>query len=153
MSLAPTVFEPFTDDAIFALLTINPPDGSDPLRVVNNNENVVSNGNTFYPYPFTIVLPADTGERQPQVQLQIGNVDQQITTLIREMIEPPTVMLELVVSSSPNTVERRIDFMRLRDVTYDAFTVQGVLQPINILTERFPNEEYLPSTFPDLFYS
>lgn len=138
--------------AWFVLLTIQPADDDPPLRFVNNLEPVQSRGNTFEAFPFAIVLPEDTDDGQPTVKLQIDNVDQQLTEVIRELLEPPTVLLEIVLSNHPDEVERSISNLILRDVTYDAFTITGTLQTHDVLSAKFPPEQYVPTIYPDLFY-
>ncbi len=46
-----------TDEVFLALLTIAHADISPSIRVVNNTENITSNGNLFTAFPFDIQLP------------------------------------------------------------------------------------------------
>jgi hypothetical protein len=140
-----------TEIAFLYLLTISEADGSNPLYLVNNTENVYSNGKTFVPYPFNLVLGADDGERLPTVTITIDNVSGELTEYIRGMAEPPQIMVELVTTADPNIIEKRLDFLRLRTVTYDALTVSGQLENVNVLTGRFPESSYSPVEFPALY--
>ncbi|SCK48975.1 protein of unknown function [Variovorax sp. HW608] len=132
------------------LLTITQT-GLDPLRVVNNNEAVVSRGYSFAPFPFTVVLPPDDSEALPKVTLSLVNVDASIIEYIRSQLTPPAITIELVTSAYPDTVEVALDFLKLTTVTYDAITIQGSLDVDNFLAQRFPAEAYLPPQFPGLF--
>lgn len=152
MALTPAIYEPSTNEAFLFLLTISPADGSTPIRVVNDNVDLVSRGDTFIGYPFDITLPPDTGDRKHQLTLQIDNVDQQIVNAVRALEDPPTVKLELVLSGSPNTVEKTVDFLRLDSAEYDAMTVTAQLRPENMLARQFPSETYNPVEWRDLFY-
>ena len=139
------------NDALLFLLTITPKN-SPPLHFVNNNEAVISRGVTYMAYPFSLVLPTEDGEKITSLSLTIDNVDQSIITAIRETLEPPLVKVELIVSSFPDVVEKTIDFLILRNVSYDALSITGILESYNILARKFPYERYDPTRFPDLFY-
>ena len=151
MALEPVVNASATDEAFLFLLTITDSSG-DVLRVVNNNEEVISRGNTFIAYPFSIILANDDGNTLPVLQLTIDNVDQMIVEGIRESLQPPMFLLELVLSSDPDTVEKSISQLRLGNIKYDALSVTGILTPMNTLTRRFPAESYTPVNYPGLFY-
>lgn len=138
-----------SDVAWLTLLTFSIP-GEDPLRVVNNTENVISRGKTFLPCGFEIILPADDGEAVPLVKLTIPNADRSITEWIRGFEIAPNLMMEIVLSNRPDVVERSIDWMRLVDVTYDALQITGTLAVENVLSAGFPCENYSPTHFPGL---
>lgn len=150
MPLTPFVNQSSTNEAIFVLLTFTSPTGV--IRVVNNNEDITSRGNVFTAYPFNIVLDTDDGESQPEISLAIDNVDLMLITAIRGLLEPPTIKLELILSSTPDIVEKTIDYLHLDSVQYDAMTIQAKMRPINILQRKFPSSSYTASRFMDLFY-
>jgi Domain of unknown function (DUF1833) len=150
MALVPAIYQSSTDQAFFTLLTFQPADNSAPIRFVNNLEAVVSRGNTFQPFPFSIKLLTDDGESNPQVTLQIDATDQQVIELVRELQEPPMVTLEIVLSGSPNTVDKSVDFLRMLSVSYDALTVTVTLQPDNFLNLPAVDSIYSGNEFPDL---
>lgn len=152
MPLIPYVYLPETTQAFLVLLTIQPSDGAPPLLVVNNNANIVSRGKTYLGYPFNVILPPDTGDRQQTVRLAIDNVDQAIMEEMRRLLEPPEITLELVLSGSPSTVEKKIDFLRLRSINYDAFVIEGILEPVSMMTSAFPGEVYTGVNYPDLAF-
>jgi hypothetical protein len=150
MALAPTINLPETDAAFLHLLTIKA--STDVIRIVNNNEPIVSNGYTFQPYPFALALPMSDGERQTELVLNVDNVDQMLVHAIRELLEPPTVKFEMVLSISPDTVERTIDFLRADLIEYNAMQIQFRLRPDNIMGRKFPSSKYTPAQYPDLHY-
>lgn len=139
------------DAAWLCLLTITDASGGDPLRVVDNTVAVVSRGNTFEPYPFQVMLPADDSEQLPKVTLNISNLDAAIVEYIRESILAPKIAVELVTSQYPDQVEVSLTFLTLTGVTYDAMTVSGQLDVDTFLTGKFPAEAYTPVQFPALF--
>lgn len=133
------------------LLTISTP-GNPDLLLVNNNEPITSRGQIYQPYPFRMQLPEDTGDRVPVVKLQIDNIAGDIITAIRGFQDPPTIKVELITNKYPDIVEKSLDSMRLNSVGYDSITIQGDLGIINVLSVKFPAENYDPISFPGLFY-
>jgi len=150
MALQPTINLPEIDVAFWFLLTIKA--AGDTIRLVNNYEDVVSRGETYMAYPFSLALPADTGEALPELTLTIDNVDQRLVKAIRELLEPPEITFEMVLSSAPDVVERTIDFLRADFVSYDAMGIQMRLRPTSIMARAFPSSKYTPGTHPDLAF-
>jgi len=132
------------------LLTIETKD-KPPLHLVNNNEVFRSNGIDYQPFPFALNLPSDTGERLPRIQIAISNISNEIIEAIRSESTPPVLTIELVSSAFPDIVEKRLDFLTLRSVSYDATTITGELEVINVMSSGFPSEVYDPIHFPGLF--
>jgi hypothetical protein len=132
------------------LLTFSLP-GEPTLRLVNNTEEIISRGNKFEPYPFSVVLPNDDPEGLPSVQLRIDNVAGVITEYIRSLPQPPTLLLEVISTINPDVVEKSVGFLKLQQVSFNSIEVSGTLGVDNILSRRFPFESYDPVSFPALF--
>ena len=132
------------------LLTIEAKD-KPPLYLVNNNEPIISRGIEYLPFPFKLNLPSDDGESLPKVSLTISNISNEIIEAIRSELTPPQLTVELVSSAYPNIVEKRLDFLKLRSVTYDAITITGQLEVVNVMTNAFPSEVYDPVHYPGMF--
>lgn len=143
-------FRQETDEVFLIILDIDHPALADPIRVVNNSENIVSNGNTYVAFPFEIRLP-DEAEDQPRVTLTIDNVDRVIVDTIRSLTTAPTVSISVILASSPNDIEVGPFVMTLREVTYDVMTVQGELTFDDVLNEPFPGDSFIPAHYPGLF--
>jgi hypothetical protein len=154
MAIIPAMYKSSSDQAFFILLTIQPAAGSayPPLRVVNNLENVTSRGNVYTAFPFAINLPNDDGETQPTMTITIDAVDQSLITLVRELEEPPTLTMELVMSATPDVVDKSIGFLRLVNVQYDVLQITATLQPVNFMAQRAVDSIYSGTEFPDLVY-
>ena len=150
MAIAPAIYQTTTDEAFLWLLTITT--SNETIRLVNNMEDVVSRGNNYTAYPFNISLPVEDGSKQLSLSLTIDNVDQVLIEAIRGFLEPPVMKLELVLSSDFDTVEKKIDFLRLGQVEYDQLQIRGQLKPNNVLGNAFPASNYDPAQFPALFY-
>ncbi len=132
------------------LLTIKTK-GNPDLCLVNNNEQVISNGITYEPFPFSLNLPSDNGESQPKVTLTISNISDEIIKAIRAQATAPELKVQLVTSAFPDIVEKELDFLQLKNVNYDAMSVTAELQVTNILSLGFPAEKYDPIHYPALF--
>jgi hypothetical protein len=136
--------------AWFYLLTIKTTNNPD-LCLVNNNEPIISNGIEYKPFPFSLNLPSDTGDRLPTVNLTISNISNEIIESIRNQPTAPVLTIELVSSAYPDIVEKRLDFLKLRSVSYDAMTVTGNLEVINTMSSVFPSETYDPVHYPGMY--
>lgn len=139
-----------TGEVYLILLTISHPDLTAPIRVVNNNENVTSRNNFFVAFPFAIELPLEDSDQPPRARLRIDNVDRSIVASIRAIDGPPTVTIEVILASQPNTVEASFEALVLRNVSYDAATVTGELAFEQIVVEPVASN-FTPAKFPGLF--
>ncbi len=94
-----------------------------PLRFVNDMQDLLRSGGTHIAFPFQITLPQDSETEQVQVQLVIDNIDRQIVQQIRTLSSAPTITLEVVLRSNPNTVEAGPFVFTVRSASYDALAV------------------------------
>lgn len=139
-----------TGEVYLVLLTISHPNIAQPIRVVNNNENVTSRGDLFVAFPFEIDLPGEDSDNPPLARLRIDNVDRMIVNSIRQIDSPPSVTIEVVLASQPNTVEVSFDSLVMRNVGYDAAVVTGELVFEQIVVEPVATT-MTPAKFPGLF--
>lgn len=151
LAMLTAMFAQETQEAVLVLLTISHPKWVDPLRAVMNGEDVSSRGNTFTGYPFDIIVPDDTGDRPPQAQLTIDNVSREITHALESTISPVSITIEIVLSSTPNTVEISWSNLTLKEVKYNAQTITGTLVYEDLSRETFPKSCFTPTYFPGLF--
>lgn len=148
---ARAIFAQQTGEAFIILLTLTHPEFL-PIRVCNDGQDVVSDGQTYQQFPFEIVMPEETEEAPPVVQLSICNVDRSIVNAVRSVSgEPITVTMSIVLASSPDVIEAGpITFVML-DVEYDAGTVTGTLAfEGDVLNQAYPSETFNPSDYPGL---
>ena len=146
-----SAFAPETEDVWLVLLTIDHDELSEPIRVVNNQEDIESGGHTFTAYPFEIVLPADTEDGPPAARLRIDNVSQEIAATLRTISTPGTVDFKVVLSSAPDTAEREFTGMTLRNVAVTMQTITGVVGLDDLRLEPFPVDSFGPTFFPGLY--
>lgn len=140
-----------TEEVFLLLLTLNHADLAQPIRVVDNTQDVVSGGNAFVAYPFEIDLPEDTGERPARARIRIDNVDRQLVATLRSAATPPAVTIEVVMASAPDTVEASFAGMSLVEAGYDVLTITGELTFEDVLNEPFPGVYFTPANFPGMF--
>lgn len=140
-----------TDDGAIVLLMISHDDLAETLRFTNNNEDVVSRGNTYLRFPFLFTLPDDYESRPPSARLVIDNIDRRIIEAVRSLSSPPTVTAEVVALSDLETVELGPIEFQLRDVTADALTVEGTLAFEPVLEDAWPATRMTPATTPGIF--
>lgn len=145
------VFAQETGEAFILLITISHDDLDDDIRVCSDGQQVTSNSLDYEAFPFQLTLPEVTEDGPPRARLVIDNVDKQIVEAVRTITTPPTVKIELVLASDPDTVEASFDDFVLRNIQYDMLTVQGELLLEVFETEPFPSAGFYPSNFPGLF--
>jgi len=139
-----------TSEAWLTLLTIDHSSLSAPIRVVDNNENITSNGDLYAAWAFNIVLPGEDPDNPDTARLSIENIDQTIIRALRAASGPPQVTIQVVLSSTPNVVEVEFTGLVLRNCPYDAGTISGDLAFEEILTEPVATT-LTPAMFPGLF--
>jgi len=150
MALNTTIHQRTSETYYLFLLTITTPD--EVIRVVNNVEDVVSRGNTYTAYPFQINLPTETGDKHPTITLNFDNVDKHLVKAIRKFEKPPTAEIELITSTNPDVVEKKVEFLKVASVDYDAIQITATLQADNMLARKFPHGTYNSVEFPDLYF-
>jgi len=150
------MFAQETSEVFTLLCTIDHAELAEPIRVasdvvpedVNGARLIPSRGNDFVCYPYEVDLPADDGESISQVTITIDNVDREIIRKLRAIHSPCAVTLEVVLTSSPDTVEAGPFEMTLKAVEYDALTISGTLAFEDFLTQAYPADTYNPADYP-----
>lgn len=137
-------------DMPLILITIDHDDLPSAIRVVNNNENVVSRGEEFIAFPFDIAIPDSLENAPPSAKLRIDNVSREIGQAIRLIRSPPRITIEIVRMETPDIVEMSFPEMRLRNVRVDALTVSGDLAFEDLTREPYPAHTFSPANFPGL---
>jgi len=144
------VFAQETSEAFLVLLTIDHDDFVEPLRFTSNGVDTVSNGDTFLAFPFRFIPPSDDDSDQ-QAKLEIDNVDRRIVEAIRRLSSPPTISVNLVRESAPDTIEVEFPEFLLQGVKYDRLVVSGTLSVESLDNDPIPAHSFMPSFFPGLF--
>lgn len=148
-----------TDEAFVALLTITHPQLPDTIRVCaesvheyeeGGEKGVLSNGEFFARYPFSVTLPSSREDEPARTSITIGNVDRAIVDSIRQIQGKPQIRIDIVLLSSPDVFERTL-YMALESVSYDDLTIDGQIVQEDFLNMAFPAHKATPNNCPGLF--
>lgn len=140
-----------TGEVFLACLTISG-DGLDTMRIVNNTEQVVRIEGTFHPYPFEADLPEDTDSASPQVTVRVDNVDRQVLRALADYQGVPQCTLEVILASSPDTVEVGPFEFAVLSADFDALLISVQLgYEEDFLNQAVPADSYTPTSSPGLF--
>lgn len=134
------------------LLEITHDDLAQPVRVVNDNLDILSNGQTFVGLAFRAVPPDDPSQGEPRATLAIDNIGRDLTQWIESSAggEGSTVRMMQVMRSSPDVIEWDVT-MELIDVTMTTQEVRGTLQFKNLINTAGIAVLYRPENSPGLF--
>jgi hypothetical protein len=160
------VFSPDADKDLIILLTISSRDASGTLsttRLANNYlqrisetaddivYGVVSRSQNYFFIPFNFTLPTEEETGAPRCKVSIFDVTRILIPLVRNIVGAPSVKIEVVLSSTPNTVEIDFGTFLLSGITYNADSISGDLMVESLAQEPFPAHNFTPSYFAGLF--
>lgn len=142
-----------SSDPFLTLITLSHPSFPQDLRLVNNQENIVSNGNTFQAFPVRIQLPVDDGETVKEVLIEFDNVSLELIDEIRSVSssERIGVKLEMILASLPNDIQISLEDLYILNITYNATIIQARIGLDDFLSTELTSEVYSPSNFPGIF--
>ncbi len=140
-----------TAEAFLILLTLDHETLETPLRVSSDAVDTVSRGESFTAFPFELVLPDDRENTSPRARLIIDNVSRVVLASIKSLSTAPSVTMEIVRGSDPDTVEAVFPDFKLANIKYNALTIQGDLTLEDFTAEPYPSTIFSPSSFPALF--
>ena len=158
------IFSPDADSDLITLLTIsNANTGEVIARIADNYVQrlsetdtdivygVVSGGNDFTFLPMQITLPTEEDGQAPRCSITMYDVTRYLIPIVRTITEAPRVMLQLVLSKSPDVVEIEFSDFYITNFNYNADSVTGELCMTDYSTEGFPTHNFTPLAFPGLF--
>ena len=140
------------DEAPHILLEISHPGLTEPARLINDTQDLPSNGQLFVGIPFQIVLPDDLEEGAPRATLQIDNVGRELTQWVESSGggEDATVRIMQVLRSAPDVIEWEVT-MSLSNVHMTMAVVSGTLTYDDLLNRPSVTVLFRPETAPGLF--
>jgi hypothetical protein len=150
-TLRAAIFAQETGEALLTLLQIDHAELATPIRIVDNNEDIWSNGLQFFASAFKLGLPDDVADTPPQITLMVCNVDRAIVQALDDIASSPTVTLWLALASSPDDYEVDGLVFSVIGVRYDVLVIQATLGFEPIMQEAFPKDSFDPQTTPELF--
>jgi hypothetical protein len=131
-------------------MKITDPDGqnpSTPLYFVNNNVNITSRGQEYQAFSFAIEFYIDDGDRLPTMTIEVDNVTRELVDEVRLVTQPLQVDLELINGEIPDQVEVSVPQMTLRNISYNANSLSGILMLDDVLNQRFPGTRVDPQQY------
>lgn len=140
-----------TEKVFLVLLELNHSDLAIPVRLVNNTEDVTSNGNVYTAFPFHARMPDDQEEREPVAELVVANATRELIDSVRSLQGKLDTVLSVVLADSPNVIEWGPVDMEVKVVNYDADSVTFQLGMQAFSEEPFPSRSFTPAQFPGLF--
>lgn len=145
------IFASDTPEVFCVLLVLGDGQLDPEIRVCSGGRDLTHLGETFLYAPFRLALP-DDNDSQPEVTLQLDNVDRSIITAVADLDAPLSIKLLVVLASSPDVVEAGPFFLTLREFTADAQVLEGALRFEDLLNEPYPGDTITPATFPGVPY-
>jgi len=139
-----------SDVPFLMLVTLTHPSFT-TVKLVNNSEDIVSNGETFTSFPMRIRLPADDGESTREVSIEFDNVSRELIDELRTVTTPIDVKIEMILASNPDDIQITLDELKMRNVTYNKSIVSARLYLDSFLNVELTSERYSPKLYPGLF--
>lgn len=123
-------------------------------RAAANNEDIVSNGETFVRSDISVVFPK-SGDEETSASLEMSNVSRIAGRAVEAAIGRIGVRLMLVDASDPDTIVK-VDTLNLlvaEELTVTSETVSASLSPRAKLNEQYPPRTIDESGFPGAYFS
>ncbi len=140
-----------TDQVLLWLLTITHEASGETHRLVSDIEDIVSRGETFQAFPFEFVLPSDDGEQLPEIPVVIKHVSEELIALLRKNADGVVILAEIILASAPDQPEFAIEDLVIKTVTYGDNQITLTAKVEDLMTQRFPADDYLPRSFSGMF--
>ena len=149
-----------TNEAFVVLVTINHSTFDAPVRVCSDPHEllpdagvrgIISRGNEYIFMPFEVELPQQDDSGVARAKITMDNISREIVAAVRQATSALSITLEVVLASSPDTLEVSVADFRLERVTYDALTISGEISVEYFDLEPYPSRRFTPADFPGIF--
>lgn len=139
-------------EAPLMLITIRHALLANPLRFVNDNQDVVSNGHNYVAARFSVTLPDDQDRQTPRATVSIGNVSRVLSPFFERTHGARGALMTLtqILRSNPDFIEDEVT-LDLRNVVVTPLVLSGQLGFDDILNKPGTPYTYRPETAPGLF--
>jgi len=127
--------------------------GGAVLHFVDNNQNIISQGEEYIATSFLIVLPEETDNAPRPCRLAIDNTDLAIFQTIKQAVnEDIIVIVYVIMADTPNVYERGPLKYRLRNVRVNKESIEGEIYDFYLIDRKFPKDTYTPDNFEGLYF-
>lgn len=125
---------------------------TEPVRVVNDTEDITSNGELYIACPFRYVLPDDFEGQIPKAKISIDNVGKDLMYWIETSNggNGSVVTFKQIMRSRPDLVEAEIE-MQLQSVSATMKEISAELGYENLLSKPAVSMAYRPENSPGLY--
>jgi hypothetical protein len=139
-------------EAPIMLMEIDHPALSNPVRVVNDTQDITSNGNLYIACAFRYVLPDDFEGQLPKAKISVDNIGGELMYWIETSNggNGSIVTFKQIMRSRPDLIESEIE-MDLQGVVATMEEVSGELGYENLLSKLAVSMAYRPENSPGLF--
>lgn len=169
LTMRDAIFSQETNKVPVVLITFFHISLVDPIRVCTNPTQrlsddpliygTISRGEQFVFIPMDAIYPDDIAGQAPRAKLSLDNISveglmdgvNRVSDLIQLVPTPASVLIEVVLNTTPDIVEVAWDELQTAKATFNALTVEIDLSMDNFATEPFPAGLFTPSRFPTLF--
>lgn len=140
------------NEAPLILLSINHAALAQPVRVVNDMQDITSNGNLFIACPFRFVPPDDFESQLPKARLAVDNVGRDLMYWIETTSggQGSVVTAMNVMRSRPDLIEWSIT-MNLYNVQVTMKEISAELGFDNLFSRPAIPMQYRPDNSPGIF--
>lgn len=139
-------------DGVLVFLEIAWPGSADVLRIVNDTQDWVSNGQTYIGFPFRFQPPEDTAGQSPRGAIEIDNIGRGITADLESWQPGQVLNARLMVAdrADPHTymVDMPLPIMR---VTTNSSVARAEGGWDMLLRQQVARLRYTPYVAPGLF--
>jgi len=142
-----------TSQSFHVLLTATHSDFS-TIRVVNNTQAIISNGQIFQPFPFSVILPPDSEDLNVIARVVVYDAEREIIDNLRFSLgkrERISLRLDVIASGSPNDILQSVSNLSVVNVQYMAGSLELEAQADTLMTEGYPRDTFSPGNFPGIF--
>ena len=139
--------------APLTLLEFYHPDLVSPLRLVNDTENIISNGNTYQRLRFSARRPNQQEGQQPSAVIDVGRIDTLVDIIDRTNgAAGATVKLMEVSRAEPDEVKLELGNLQVVDIKVTNERISLTLGMPNTLNRPAVTQRFEPNTAPGLFF-
>jgi len=141
-----------SEEIPFVLLEISHSELSSPVRVINDTQDLTSNGNLYIGCPFRALMPDDFENQLPKASIAIDNVSKDLMYWIEQSggAKGSTVRFMQVMRSRPDLIEWEIT-INLYNISCTPKEITGELGYENLFTKPAVSMQYRNSNSPGIF--
>lgn len=134
------------------LLEITNPSFTEPMRIANDVQDWVSQGQSYIGIPFGFTLPEDVSGSAPRMRLAMDNVGRGISDEL-ERLQPGSVTMArlIVVAKDTPDVHEHVYWLPLTQVSISGATAQATASVDELMRQAATKQISNPFTLPGIF--